>query len=257
MLYIWPYTFFFSFPTILPTLLPALISSTPQFIYTLLPQPPTRSQLPRLVVLVPLVALALATIRYNTLVHPFTLADNRHYTFYVFRLLRRGALTRYLVAPVYVLLGWASVAALAEPVAPTSPAQSSSVPRSGDPPAPSPRRVSFVIVWLATSSLSLVTAPLVEPRYFILPWVVWRLNVPSPVPGAADDAPRGDGKAGAEKKRARGESWLEWALRMGREHALGLETAWFLAVNAGTGYVFLRRGFAWEQAPGEVQRFMW
>jgi alpha-1,2-glucosyltransferase len=38
---------------------------------------------------------------------------------------------------------------------------------------------------------------------------------------------------------------------------LWLETVWFLAVNAGTGYVFLRWGFQWKQEPGKVQRFMW
>src|SRR3984885_6422543 len=39
-------------------------------------------------------------------------------------------------------------------------------------------RVSFVLVWLSPTTLSLVTAPLVEPRYFIIPWLVWRMNIP-------------------------------------------------------------------------------
>jgi alpha-1,2-glucosyltransferase len=38
---------------------------------------------------------------------------------------------------------------------------------------------------------------------------------------------------------------------------LWLETLWFGVVNAGTMWLFLHRGFEWEQEPGSVQRFMW
>jgi hypothetical protein len=38
---------------------------------------------------------------------------------------------------------------------------------------------------------------------------------------------------------------------------LWLETVWFGVVNAGTMWLFLHRGFEWEQEPGNVQRFMW
>jgi len=38
---------------------------------------------------------------------------------------------------------------------------------------------------------------------------------------------------------------------------LVLETVWYIAINAVTGYLFLYRGFEWPQEPGKVQRFMW
>ena len=40
-----------------------------------------------------------------------------------------------------------------------------------------PVPTSTALVLFLTTCLSLMTAPLVEPRYFILPWVMWRLLV--------------------------------------------------------------------------------
>ena len=96
---------------------------------------------------------------------------------------------------------------------------------------------SFVLIWLATTSLNLITAPLVEPRYFILPWIFWRLHVPlqqyTPAPSPAAKA------------------------KPVRDHRLWLETAWYLSINAATCYIFLAWEFSWPQEAGKVQRFMW
>lgn len=92
-------------------------------------------------------------------------------------------------------------------------------------------KTSFALIWLLTTALSLITAPLVEPRYFILPWVIWRLHV-RPSRGAI---------AGLSVERTR----------------LWGETLWFLAVNVGTCAVFLGKEFEWASEPGRVQRFMW
>ena len=84
--------------------------------------------------------------------------------------------------------------------------------------------VPLVLSWQLATTLSLATAPLVEPRYFILPWIFWRMQIIAPM----------------QERR------MLWA-----------ETAWFLSINAWTGYMFLFRGFEWPQEPGKVQRFMW
>lgn len=106
-------------------------------------------------------------------------------------------------------------------------------------------RVSFVLVWIAATALSLVTAPLVEPRYFIIPWVMWRLHLPpSPTPVALRQQRPAD-----ENERARAD--------LATNAPKFLETAWFIAINAITGYVFLYKGFEWPQEPGKIQRFMW
>lgn len=53
------------------------------------------------------VVLSLAIVRYNTIIHPFTLADNRHYMFYVFRYtIRRSSLIRYVLVLPYTVSRW-------------------------------------------------------------------------------------------------------------------------------------------------------
>ncbi|KAL8954864.1 MAG: hypothetical protein Q9183_006895, partial [Haloplaca sp. 2 TL-2023] len=143
-------------------------------------------------------ALMALIVRYNTIVHPFTLADNRHYTFYVFRLLLRHPATRYLVIPIYFISAWAAITALGglpnvqtPPLPAGTTAKSRQKIRQGLQYRLPPERtfdndrglhVSFVLVWLIATSLSVITAPLVEPRYFMVPWLVWRLHMLSPLP---------------------------------------------------------------------------
>ncbi len=254
MLYIWPYTVFFSFPLILPRaistfsgLFPPLVRNRLDGITKRWPPLPLSS----IPVFLFFCCTALAAVHYNTIIHPFTLADNRHYVFYVFRILRLHPVLKYLAAPVYILCGWATIQTLSNPqfTSPSAaPQDKPQIPVSRQPPRnlPSPafhpqsHYTSFVLVWLATTALSVITAPLVEPRYFILLWVVWRLHVPA-LP------PRSRHRQGSWARRF----WDEY------DHRLWFETGWFLLVNFVTVYVFLRRGFEWPQEPGKVQRFLW
>ena len=256
MLYIWPYITFFSFPLLYPYILNTLL---PQ---SLIPHPlrtgSTHHLIPRARITIPFLAAMLATVHFNTLVHPFTLADNRHYTFYVFRLLRRHWTVKYLVVPIYYLCGWAAIVALGGFPDGTSsdPPHNVAVKNTKKPttaatarsPAPG-TRVSFSLVFLLTTTLALTTAPLVEPRYFILPWLIWRLHIPVSTPQSSKPL---------QRKRSRG--WVK-ALKVGlyerHDHRLWIESLWFLLVNAVTGYVFLHWRFHWAQEPGVVQRFMW
>lgn len=184
----------------------------------------------------------------------------------------------YLAVPVYVLCGWfviqalgsSSQLAVAERIkAVPAPAEETKDDakdaKEGDekkeakPELPAGVtqedlveegcQASFVLVWLAATTLNLVTAPLVEPRYFIVPWIMWRLHFP--INGSS-----GKGiVVGGEKK----EDGKEGGKGEGSEHNKSLwgETAWFLLVNAVTGYVFLNWVFLWPQEPGSLQRFMW
>ncbi|CAK7211710.1 glucosyltransferase [Sporothrix curviconia] len=292
----------------------------------------------------------LAVVYWNTLIHPFTLADNRHYMFYVFRYtIRRGALVRYALVPVYALTGWAcwrilwlglggsktkkndgtvTAAAAGEYISsPFASGQTAFAPveseedgatstaiednsnkkkqarqrrekvsskkaKSGkgkqaaankagteedevlvavtedtgpqgvflgfldedeDGAATASRTgptTTTALLWLLATSLSLVTAPLVEPRYFILPWVLWRLLVPA----AKDAAPT------PEQKKTRS---LAASLLSKLDVRLLLETAWFVAINAATMYIFLEHPYQWRATDGSLmdggrlQRFMW
>ncbi|KAL8634849.1 MAG: hypothetical protein Q9228_007596, partial [Teloschistes exilis] len=191
MLYIWPYITFFSFALLYPYILAAIIPRK------LLPSSfrttPPSFQRPQLKVALPICAIMALIVRYNTILHPFTLADNRHYTFYVFRLLLRShPLTRYAVIPIYYFSAYAAIAALGGPPNAPRPRRKSSssaavtyqVPGDRLPPPNiwsddeyRGKHVSFALIWLLATALSVITAPLVEPRYFILPWLIWRIHV--------------------------------------------------------------------------------
>ena len=250
MLYIWPYIAFFSYPVIIPSLLAALSTYVAkpflQRFHSVQSRPP---RLSKVIFLISILVITTGVIHYNTIIHPFTLADNRHYTFYVFRLLRRHPLVKYLAAPLYILFAWMCILALGEPISEkkVGMAQHSdgTKARTGSEESAESPRVSFVLLWLATCTLSLATAPLVEPRYFILPWLVWRLHIPQERP------------LSSRSPEASKTSWVDSAVLNLQRYSLWLETVWFLAVNVGTAYMFLRRGFEWPSEPGAVQRFMW
>jgi alpha-1,2-glucosyltransferase len=223
MLYIWPFIIFFSWPLLLPQILDTKT---------------LRSRLPRSVVAITVMAVIAAVVHFNTIVHPFTLADNRHYIFYVFRMLLQHPLIKYAAVPVYFVSAWLVINALG-----------SAQPNAGE-------RVSLVLVWLASTALSLVTAPLVEPRYFMVPWLIWRLHVPGQV--RVENAKTTEGTSNrkndqAARKQNNTHPVIVWTL----EHLLWIELAWFLLVNGATCWLFLERPFGWKQEPGKLQRFMW
>ena len=293
LLYLWVYIAFFSLPIVYPLVLTATASllAPPASLHDLLLYflHPYKVLFPlrrpwHFVVLVLLLGASLAIIHLNTIVHPFTLADNRHYVFYIFRLLiLRNRYVKYLAAPVYLICGWLVIRILGMPqhsrncVKPKSdgdPATSSSgskTTKARDSPQKQDNirpdlldpahdqvetRIGFVLVWLVTTALCLITAPLVEPRYYIIPWVMWRIHVPSP---SQLSSRQGVVSNAEPKDRPKERSGIIGALRLCVEtdHRLWLETSWFLAINAVTGYLFLYRGFVWPQEPGNIQRFLW
>ncbi|KAF2220130.1 alpha-2-glucosyltransferase Alg10 [Elsinoe ampelina] len=281
MLYIWPYMTFFSFPLTYPYLLQGifgLLGAMPligPLEYQLMFK--RKKILPRPGLMVFFAVIAGVVIYYNTIVHPFTLADNRHYMFYVFRLLTRYKGVKFLVIPLYYMGAWAIIQSLGAPArltfdtdggkgSPIPKASRIEPPEKAGPPPTQPLRlnhavagegapVSFVLIWLTTSALQLITAPLVEPRYFILPWLMWRLRVPQASPSIMDDKERKRREKVAKEKSLLGR--LKDSLWDDHDQRLWYETVWFLLINGLTGYVFLFMGFEWKQEPGRVQRFMW
>ncbi|KAL8682515.1 MAG: hypothetical protein Q9186_001462 [Xanthomendoza sp. 1 TL-2023] len=220
-----------------------------------------RHRLPRLIVVLPIMAIMTLIIHYNTIIHPFTLADNRHYTFYVFRLLLRHPAIKYLAVPIYFTCAWAAITAFGGlPYVQTPSDATESKPlasRQRLPPPSSPsafdrgHHVSTVLVWILATALSLITAPLVEPRYFIVPWLIWRLHMVSPWPTGEEAS-----KKRKKKIRTFGARCKAFLYER-HDHRLWLETLWLLVVNWGICYVFLKWEFEWEHEKGKVQRFMW
>lgn len=311
MLYIWPLFAFFSVPLFIPRLLDLAVLAF-NIITRIVEQTPASKKSPTtgnkskrtneanqsmalkvfnklgsghtihsIIVLAGTLAVATLIVRLNTIIHPFTLADNRHYMFYVFRYtILRSWWIRYALVPIYIVCGWLCWAALqGSPFSSprihqwiqtpfsnpnstavantpadrkfeqTNTSHESSESESGlglaitaSPPT------STVLILLLSAALSLITAPLVEPRYFILPWVFWRLLVPTRPTLVLPTTPLSNKGSAALSQRL---------------FIPALETLWFALVNVATMYVFVTRPFYWRGPDGElldggrVQRFMW
>lgn len=241
MLYIWPYMAVFSIPLVLGPLLHVAIKPLPKQIQQLTEQnylAPKTLRVPDVIISVLFVTGGFVAVHFNTIIHPYTLADNRHYVFYVFRILRRHPIIKYLAVPAYYICAWLVTNALGVP---PNDEQALKQKRENNGPtnretARLPCQVSFLTIWLATTALSVVTAPLVEPRYFIIPWIIWRLHVQA--------AP-----ASLSKSWPSNGNWYDIRL--------ALELLWSLVINVAISYVFLHRGFAWPSEPNKVQRFLW
>ncbi|PYH45156.1 phospholipase D/nuclease [Aspergillus saccharolyticus JOP 1030-1] len=280
MLYIWPFIVFFSWPLLLgPVINLALPKSfLPKFIDFGFPK--KQKGFPKLLTAITVIPIMLVVVHFNTIVHPFTLADNRHYVFYAFRiLLRTHPATKYAAVVVYFLCAWMVISALGFSTTPqppqmrqiTQPAawqypelqeepmqkeptqkkaerkQKAAKQKTSKQPAKAPvpqpiseeafakiqahliqrqkqqqgaPQVSFVLVWLAATVLSLITAPLVEPRYFIIPWVMWRLHLPPQPTPLVHRRPQ--------------HAIDELNAKMATNFPLFLETYWFLVINAVT-----------------------
>jgi len=141
---------------------------------------------------------------YDRIEHPFLIADNRHFVFYIWRrTIKRHDLAKYFAVPIYYACGWLVLTTL-------SYSQS----------------VLFVLGFIACTAMTIVPSPLLEFRYFVLPYLFWRLHLS---PAIVDNA------------RWRG--ILEY---------LGYET-----INLITLWIFMSKPFVWDSEPGIIQRFIW
>jgi alpha-1,2-glucosyltransferase len=239
MLYIWPYIAFFSAPLIVGPFIQPIASLMPQHLRTFCKDnyDYAKRAKPSLVISIFFILGGLAAVHFNTIIHPYTLADNRHYVFYVFRILRRHPAIKYLAVPVYYICAWLVTRSLGLSTNRESAIKSKreAHPTTNEADS-SPCQASFILVWLAATALSVITAPLVEPRYFIVPWILWRLHLPY---------------ASASLSKAESSGRQSYDMR------LVLETVWLLAINGAVTYIFLQRGFTWPSEPGKIQRFIW
>ncbi|KAJ4347563.1 glucosyltransferase [Ascochyta clinopodiicola] len=237
MLYIWPYIALFSAPILIGPLCRIVAPFMPPQLKNVLGYTPPKNgpNLPELLPAALFIAGGLAAVHFNTIVHPYTLADNRHYVFYVFRILLRHPAVKYLAVPVYYVCAYLSIQALGSPpIQPEDTKPEDKTLSTNLSTKSRPCQVSFVLVWLATTAFSVVTAPLVEPRYFIIPWIIWRLHVPYlPV------------------------SFTVRGKQYSQDLRLVVETVWLVAINQVVQHLFLYRTFTWPSEPGKVQRFMW
>ena len=180
--------------------------------------------------------------------------------FYIFRYTIRSSLKkRYLLVGAYTLtrwLVWKRLAGNSTPT-PTTTRNTKSNPKPTntlttlDSPtsttSTSPQ-TSTILLWLLTTSLSLITAPLVEPRYFILPWVFFRLLVPA---WQVPQPPAPNLRTTRQTPLTKLQNTIT-AIGRKVDLTLALETLWFIAINLGTMYMFLYRPFYWKGSSGDL-----
>ena len=145
-------------------------------------------------------ALMAFTINKFTYVHEYLLADNRHFPFYIWRkVYARHWSVKYILIPVYMFAAFCINGKLTQ----------------------KQHRLWVVMFYIC---ISIVTIPqkLLEFRYFIIPYILFRVHVP--------------------------------LVSYGR---LLMECILYVAVNAITIYLFLEKPFHWAHSPEEIQRFMW
>ncbi|CAG7726192.1 unnamed protein product [Allacma fusca] len=103
------------------------------------------------------VVVGLIVVYFNTTAHPYLLADNRHYTFYVWkRLYETRPILKYILVPVYIGFGVFVTANMN-------------------------LHPSLIFTFIMVVAFNLVPQKLLEFRYFLLPYLMLRLHMkPTP-----------------------------------------------------------------------------
>lgn len=144
-------------------------------------------------------ALAVFLIIKHTYIHKFLLADNRHYTFYICRYLLNYPTLRIATLPIYIYSGWAVNLALEKPDC----------------------RGIWKLLFLFCTCAVTIPQRLIELRYFIVPYIIFRVNLP-----------------------------------VTRYHQVFLEMLLYIVVNFATLYIFFSKEVYWENMD-EPQRIIW
>ncbi|KAI6177491.1 Dol-P-Glc:Glc(2)Man(9)GlcNAc(2)-PP-Dol alpha-1,2-glucosyltransferase [Aphelenchoides bicaudatus] len=143
--------------------------------------------------------LMIPCVHYFTYNHLYLLSDNRHFTFYIWRRwFLKGPAFKYLTIPLYVISFAYIYVTLRHLRWPT------------------------LVGWFVATCFVVVPAHLVEFRYFILPFALWRLMIQ-------------------------------------RTKLLTItgELLVHVFVNIITLWLFFERPFVWQNEPDKLQRFMW
>lgn len=143
-------------------------------------------------------ALIIYLISFGRYAHPYLLADNRHLTFYIWRRIldRHNSYVPYLLTPLYLLSSLSIWHHFRN------------------------RGCKHTLLYIFCTMLVTIPNGLLEPRYFIIPYVFLRLNIDTGFIG------------------------------------LILEISQHLAINVSMHYLFLYKTFHWADSL-EVQRIMW
>lgn len=232
--------------------------------------------------------------------HPFLLADNRHYTFYIWRRLinpaRNNLKVALLVSPLFVaglfiLVGLGPLTQFFQRLAVSArnKNKTSTNNKSIKKNVVNRHFISTAVFYLGVLA-TLVPSPLLEPRYYMVPFVLWRITIatdyqaPSdtasePVPASllldnsnnsnsssqkdsitvsgSDENDDGNVSEGPKEPRNAQSDIQEMILKFVTWPLQDFELIWWTVINMLTIYVFIKFPFEWINEPNAVQRFMW
>jgi len=189
LFYFFAFSVAFSSPLLVDTVIPLL-----KFIKKTVSRPVL------LLALISAILISLFLVNKLTYVHEYLLADNRHYPFYIWRkIYGRHWSVRYLVIPCYLCAGWSLWSKLA-------------VNQS----------LTWQLIYWTCVNMVLVPQGLLEFRYFLIPYVLYRVHIPAC-----------------------------------SRFTLVVEFCLYCAINVVTIYMFLNKPFVRVHEPTQVQRFMW
>lgn len=138
-----------------------------------------------------------------TIVHIFLLSDNRHYTFYIYRRLLLNKYSPFVAVPLYHFATWVIISTLLKS-----------------------KRLALspitITTFLGATCLTLIPSPLFEPRYFIIPLIIFRIMI-KPV----------------DKSRSL------------------IEFVWLNLINVLTTLIFFNYEFKWDSEGDIIQRIYW
>lgn len=190
--------------------------------------------------------------------HPFLLADNRHYTFYIWRRIidpaRHSFVVSLLVSPffvtgLFVLFGLGPLTQF------FASAQRANNRAPGTKKLCNVHIISASFFYLGVLA-TLVPSPLLEPRYYMVPFILWRLTLATNYSLPDDVLPKkGGGPRAVRNKDAKPsgdfiDDKSKWPLQ-------DFELIWWTLINMVTIYVFIKFPFVWPSELDSLQRFMW
>lgn len=144
-----------------------------------------------------------------TVVHPFLLADNRHYTFYIWKRILNREHSNIFMIPIYHFCTWNIVDSLLVNIRGLS--------------------LITIITFIGGICLTIIPSPLFEPRYYIVPLLIYRLYI----------SPTQEKLFGIKVSR----------------HLV--EFCWLALVDLVVIFIFLNYEFTWHSEPGTIQRIIW
>lgn len=167
---------------------------------------------------IPLIGLA---IKNFTIIHPFVLADNRHYVFYlVKRFILRTENARYELIPVYHFSCYVVLKFIKQCFSEQSSSNSS---------------LAMFFALICSTVLTLVPSPLLEPRYFIIPFIFFRIMINPSFDPLIN---------------------IGWLRKYNTAIRLVLEGIWIWMWTQAIYVIFIRYTFPWESEINP-QRVIW